>query len=54
MGRNQLLVWAGKAVGLVMALLCLTRVIPSDGPAAWGMLAAAVTLILMGGGKRDG
>ena len=28
--------WGGKALGLALALLCLTRSIEPDGPAAWG------------------
>ena len=31
--------WGGKALGLALALLCLTRSIEPDGPAAWGIAA---------------
>lgn len=41
--------WGGKALGLALALLCLTRSIEPDGPAAWGVL-----LILWGGGRGGG
>lgn len=51
MGRGRAPLWAGKALGLALALLCLTRTIEPDGPAAWGMAAAAVLLILWGGGR---
>lgn len=43
--------WAGKALGLALALLCLTRSIEPDGPAAWGIAAGGVLLILWGGGR---
>ena len=41
--------WGGKALGLALALLCLTRSIEPDGPAAWGIAAGGVLLILWGG-----
>ena len=40
--------WGGKALGLALALLCLTRSIEPDGPAAWGIAAGGVLLILWG------
>ena len=43
--------WGGKALGLALALLCLTRSIEPDGPAAWGIAAGGVLLILWGGGR---
>ena len=36
--------WGGKALGLALALLCLTRSIEPDGPAAGGVL------LILGGG----
>ena len=44
--------WGGKALGLALALLCLTRSIEPDGPAAWGIAAGGVLLILWGGPGR--
>ena len=44
--------WGGKALGLMLALLCLTRSIEPDGPAAWGIAAGGVLLILWGGPGR--
>ena len=44
--------WGGKALGLTLALLCLTRSIEPDGPAAWGIAAGGVLLILWGGPGR--
>ena len=32
--------WGGKALGLALALLCLTRSIEPDGPAAWEQVRA--------------
>ena len=43
--------WGGKALGLALALLCLTRSIEPDGPAAWGIAAGGGLLILWGGGR---
>ena len=42
--------WGGKALGLALALLWLTRSIEPDGPAAWGIAAGGVLLILCRGG----
>ena len=46
--------WGGKALGLALALLCLTRSIEPDGPAAWGIAAGGVLLILWAENERAG
>ena len=43
--------WGGKARGLALALLCLSRSIEPGGPAAWGIAAGGALLILGGGGR---
>ena len=45
--------WGGKALGLMLALLCLTRSIEPDGPAAWGIAAGGVLLILWAGAGAE-
>ena len=52
MQRNMVLIWAGRIVAILTALLSLTQLIPPGGPLSWSLFALAILLILLGGGGR--
>lgn len=54
MRLQRLLLWTGRGTAACSALLPFTGAIRPAGPAAWGLLVAAVFLMLAGGeGERS-
>ena len=54
MRHNRTLIWAGRALALVTAGLGMLGIIVPNGPVSGSLLAAAIWLILLGGGKDCG